>query len=358
LASYVESRVSDARIDAQWSRIAERLPAPKPQRRPTFVLAGAVAALGALAVVALKDEPHGTSAWEGSVVSSDEAPVEMTLGEGSFVELSPRSEVQLLQSTPEQVKLDLNAGSARFAISEDSERRFMVRSGPVEIVVTGTQFRLSRELGSSGERVRVDVEEGAVEVHRRDAHAAPVRLAAGEHWSTFVAFAADQTFVKATEREADTVAVETPEASVDGLDRPESKGQRGRRRQGDQTRAAALFEQANVARRAGQLRDAAGLYAELVDQYPKDRRAALSAFELGRIRMDTLRDMAGAVQAFERSLDLDGRRGFAEDALARLSLAHESLGDAQRCRTTRERYLLRYPEGVHAASVAKRCPGP
>ena len=59
--------------------------------------------------------------------------------------------------------------------------------------------------------------------------------------------------------------------------------------------------------------------------------------------------------ALERSLALDAGRSFAEDALARLTLAHEALSDRGGCARARALYLERYPDGVHAQSVAKRC---
>jgi hypothetical protein len=64
------------------------------------------------------------------------------------------------------------------------------------------------------------------------------------------------------------------------------------------------------------------------------------------------------VSALERALSLDGRRAFAEDALARLTLAYEALGDVKACNKSRERYLARYPEGVHAQYLLGRCPTP
>jgi len=65
--------------------------------------------------------------------------------------------------------------------------------------------------------------------------------------------------------------------------------------------------------------------------------------------------LPAAVEALERALKLDARRSFAEDALARLVLAHEALHEQQACVRARERYFARYPEGVHAAHLAGRC---
>ena len=51
--------------------------------------------------------------------------------------------------------------------------------------------------------------------------------------------------------------------------------------------------------------------------------------------MDSLSDVKGAVDALERALKLDSRRAFAEDALARLVLAQETLGNRKACEVAR-----------------------
>jgi TolA-binding protein len=117
----------------------------------------------------------------------------------------------------------------------------------------------------------------------------------------------------------------------------------------------ALFLRATVARRAGLMEDAADAYAELLQRFPQDSRAAVSAFELGRIRMDALGDARGAAQAFSESLRLSKRAQFREDALARLAIANDAMGELDTCRKLRERYLKEYPGGVHVASLAKLC---
>lgn len=361
LSSYVEPPLTDARLDAQWSRISERLPTVSSGRSRLWLPAAGLAVAAALTVVWLKPGTQEPSAWEGSVVASDDSPVEMTLAEGSLVELSPRSEVELLRSSQDSVELRLSEGSARFAVSADRSRRFSVRSGPVEVVVRGTEFRLTRSRAAGGEHVRIDVEEGTAEVARHDAQASRVKLVKGEHWSTFVAY--EKTSQVREESGSLKPVAETSEADEDksateaalpfASDEPR-RAQRTRRPADGA--AAELLDRANLARRAGQMREASELYAEIVQRFPKDRSAALSAFELGRIRMDALSDPRGAVQAFERALALDARRAFAEDALARLALAHDATGDGAACKRAKERYLAKYPEGVHVEMLSRRCP--
>ena len=65
--------------------------------------------------------------------------------------------------------LEAADGSARFEVAKRRSRRFSVQLGAVEVLVTGTQFRVARTAVAGGDRVRVDVEEGSVEVHRKGA---------------------------------------------------------------------------------------------------------------------------------------------------------------------------------------------
>jgi transmembrane sensor len=376
VSAYVFPELGNGRIDAQWSRIAEQLPVPRVKGRVSRPLVLAFGAVCALAFAWYQRPVANTaeSVWEGSVVASDEAPVNVTLAEGTLIELDPRSEVSLMRSSPEAVHVALSDGSARFEVAKKRSRRFRVQMGAVEVLVTGTQFRVARSVVEGGERVRVDVEEGSVEVHRRGVGA--VRLQAGDHWSAFVA-KAEQVRDEQLEKEADALPINPavsgqdqveqaqPDEASSESDADEGEAEssarvtrRGRGKAHERAQAAEdLFAQANVARRAGLVTESAKLYAELVAHHPRDHKAALAAFELGRLRMDSLSDVPGAVDALERALKLDARRAFAEDALARLVLAHEALGDRAACTRARARYLARYPEGVHAQHVAARCGG-
>jgi len=119
--------------------------------------------------------------------------------------------------------------------------------------------------------------------------------------------------------------------------------------------AADLLEQATEARRAGRASDAAASYEELLSSHRGDSRAPLAAIELGRLRMDALRDPAGAAQAFELALRLGPASPLREDALARLVRANDAAGRATACRDARRRYLEAYPDGRWRADVERRC---
>ena len=96
-------------------------------------------------------------------------------------------------------------------------------------------------------------------------------------------------------------------------------------------------------------------YQTFLSTYPRDGRAGLAAFELGRLRMDRLGDPAGALKALERAMALAPGSGFREDALARIVNASSSLGQLSRCSSAREQYLREYPNGVHRLRVSKAC---
>lgn len=373
LAGGVTLRISHERVDAQWAQIAARAPTVQSVHGQHNVRAwGWLVASGVGAVCAslfwLSSLPGAEKAapqtWARSVVRSDEDPIDFSLGERSRIALAPSSEMALLPAEADGLALELTAGSALLEVEDEDGRTLHVHSGPFELVSKHAAVRVTRHMEADGERVRIHVQDGSVDVLREGEGQTPVHLVAGEHWSAFAAYAKsaevhevelgdelEKRFDASNEdEEEEENAAPSPTQS-----RQVSEKKPARARREQVAAAALLFERAHVARRAGQLRDAADLYGEIVERFPRDRRSALAAFELGRIRMDVLSDPRGAVQALERSLTLDARRSFAEDALARLTLAHEVLSDRGACARARALYLERYPDGVHAQTVAKRC---
>ena len=105
----------------------------------------------------------------------------------------------------------------------------------------------------------------------------------------------------------------------------------------------------------GQAREAGQAYEALLERFPNDARAGLAAFELGRLRMDSLKDLGGAAQALERAVVLAKDAPFREEALARLTEAYAALGQNAECARARDRYLKSYPNGAQQAAVRARC---
>jgi hypothetical protein len=68
-----------------------------------------------------------------------------------------------------------------------------------------------------------------------------------------------------------------------------------------------------------------------------------------------LGDPAGALEAFDDAVALAPSGAVREDAEARRVQVFEALGDRGRCIRARAAYLARFPNGIHAAKMRKRC---
>lgn len=77
--------------------------------------------------------------------------------------------------------------------------------------------------------------------------------------------------------------------------------------------------------------------------------------ELGRLKMDHLGDMKGAIPWLSTAASL-GAGGLGDDALARLVVARARLGQTAACKKVRANYLKAYPNGVHVRQVEALCP--
>jgi transmembrane sensor len=375
-ADHVAARASDARIERQWAAVEQAgLPGPARGRRYRLPALAAGAVLFAVLAWSLAWSlgalrPAGRAALPASaLLESAQAPVAMQLDDGSRVQLAPRTQLRLLSNRAKRVQLELREGLARFHVTHDRDRSFVIDAGPVQVRVVGTRFELERRSrAEGGMSVRVAVTEGVVEVRRRDSTTAPGevrRLAAGETWSAVMGASIPQA-AKPAPRAAAAPEPSEPEDSraspepevADEVEVLEAKAEPAATAgpvPSPERSAARIFKRANLARRAGRMKDAADGYAELLARFPRDGRAGLCAFELGRIRMDALGDTAGAIQALERAAAAGGGSSFHEDALARIVVANDALGRSDACRSARDRYLAGYPQGVHAHALATRC---
>jgi TolA-binding protein len=364
LAEYIEPNLGDAELGAQWGRIEARLGAPRSLPRGGLVLAGVLsfAALVALVVFVVIRKPTATaSAWDGAVLESGADRVSVALGDGSSIDLAPASRILVHEGTARAVHLEMPKGGAHFSVTHVPGRAFDVTAAGVVVHVVGTKFSVTTSPEGADTRVTVSVEQGAVEAEAR-AGGERTRIAAGETWSTvkrapsaptdsasLAAGAAppqgetatDTSNPKNLESEKNTAA---PSSSSPSLPRSTAE-----------PTAQELFEKGNLARQSGDARGAATAYEALLKRHPSDARAGLAAFELGRVRMDQLGDLRGAVSALERAST--SAPGFREDALARLVRAYASLGDSARCERTAKTYLASYPNGVHAGAVRNACGG-
>lgn len=350
-SKWVEPVLDDGRRARQWDGIAPRLEAPR--RRFAWIAAPiGIAAAVALAFVLLDDD--GTSA---TTVTNDGT---MTMADGSRVEKVDGAEVRVDVERKDLVALTVVRGRATFDVTKRPERRFEVRAADVQVVVVGTRF----DVGLTDSGVSVEVREGIVEVRAKgEVH----RLTAGERYPKPVAAApvptptAEEEVVPAettpkksrrTKRKPKRARPPKPESAPAPVTKTEPEAPADPY---ETATSAQLFEAAVVARRAGRHRQSERALETLLRRFPKDRRAGLAAFQLGRLRMDTLKDRRGATKAFETALARDPSAAFAEDAMARLVELYRKRGYTSKCRRMKKRYEERYPAGAHLTRVDRPC---
>jgi tetratricopeptide (TPR) repeat protein len=348
--------VSPARVARVWAAVSTRLDtAPRTGKRWVVRTLVAAALVGVLSIGVLGVQRYRgggaetASAWQGAALSTSGDAMAVKLDDGSEVELAAHTRVKVTENRPSNVALGLERGRVDCDITPRPGRHFAVFAAGVEVRVTGTRF--SVELATP-RRVEVEVTRGSVEVSFRGA-AAPKRLAAGERWSVDldqpVTESAAPKASESPEPPSPPSSVEAP-SSVDAP-RPSASPPREPAVAGPRE----LFDLGNAARRAGDAAGAARAYEQLLEHHPRDARAGLAAFELGRLRMDRLGDVHGAIQALQRAVALAPGAGFREDAMARLVDAYSAAGATVRCRSAQSAYLESYPTGVRAAAVARRC---
>lgn len=87
---------------------------------------------------------------------------------------------------------------------------------------------------------------------------------------------------------------------------------------------SSLFAIADAARLAGRPADAVAPLTAIFTKFPGDSRAAIAAFQLGRVLADELHDPPAADRAFERARDLAPGGPLAKDAATRAAEARRA----------------------------------
>jgi TolA-binding protein len=354
-ARYVPVDASEARMARLWGVISARLEQPK-KAMPRWVWATtgafALAAAGAFAFVATQ---RGPSPWEGAAFETEHAPLTVALADGSSMRLASSSRVEVSGSEEQGVHLALKRGRIECKVTHRRAPSFIVTADGVEVRVVGTRFSVESRRDADASRVEVRVEEGAVEVRSPGRPGEVQRVEAGRTWSQVIR--TDPVVGARAEPPPVPSALEADPPSAPAPDAPDASDAPDIKPEAKPVGARELLEEANEYRREGRLADAARSYETLLSRHPKDGRAGLAAFELGRLRMDRLGDLPGAIQALERAMTLAPGSGFREDAMARVVTAYGRSGNAARCTRARDAYLKRYPEGVHRQTVGKQCGG-
>ena len=348
--------ITESRLERQFAAIRARLPETPARRRWLPVPGGAVgwsvAAACAAALVFTLVKVHGSEGLaDGTVIESapeGQPGASIALADGSRVDLGPAARARLTSAQRKAIRIDLERGSIEVEATHLEGRTFEVVAGAYEVHVVGTHFAVTRDAASEGGRVTVRVDRGAVDVVATG-RSETRRLAAGEQWS---AGEGETTHASALPPPEPAPAPAEPAPAAAPAPRPVFNAPAAPRH--DET-ARELFDEAQRARADGRPDDAARAFDRLRKTFPRDPRAALSAFELGRLRLDALGDPRGAEEALRDAIALGPSSPFREDAEARHVEALGRMGDATGCIAARAAYLARWPNGTYRRAVEVGC---
>jgi TolA-binding protein len=324
LAESEPEALSDARAQAIERRVlAELRPdAPSSAHTSRFGLRALAVTLASLALAALVLLVFRGGSAEQLPLSLTDGSQVTPLGSGARVvpELIAENRVELRQA----------AGSVAYQVTARPSRVFVVRAGDARVEVLGTAFRIDL----SERAVHVAVTRGLVRVAHGNSIA---QLAAGEEVT--LARASNQVSSAPSAAASADPSIE-PDEAQHGAAAPAAS-----MKDGSAPSAAELFLRADQARVAGDSAGALRHLRELLRTHPKDGRATLARFTIGRL--ESSRGNARiAAEAFESCGSALGGEALAEAALAR-----SAAGQTDRARVLATRYLKQFPSGPRAGAL-------
>ena len=359
----IDRRLSEGplRVNSLWSaeqteRLPQRLLAARRRRAIGRGVAGVSAALALAAGVWLWSQKSADLSGAAPAVASATTPGErdFALPDGSQVRLlGVGSKVEVLEQTAALVRTKVGAGGARFDVRHDPARVFEVESGDVKVRVLGTAFSVALESGLT----RVAVERGAVRVQWTGGQAF---LSAGQSglYPPPAAAEASKPVAEPASDLAGSVAEEAASwrklakrgAYVDAY---KALGPVASTSKSVRDEPADLMLAADVARLSRHPGEATRFLSRVSDGFPRDKRAPLAAFTLGRVLLEDLGQPGRAADAFRRAQQLAPKGPLAADALAREVDAAQRAGQVDRARQVAARYVELYPEGPQAQRLRK-----
>jgi transmembrane sensor len=385
-----------------WRKIQDRRKGARTTAvfRPAFALGFAVAALAAVLVLW-----RGSSLWRdgeqpalaaalteasGSPVrawsAGDEARV-VRLSDASEIRLTRGTRVEPVLSTATRFELLLGEGEAEFSVTPGGPRRWVIEAGLAKVEVVGTVFRVTRR----ADGLRVAVSRGIVLVKGDRVPGLVQKLTAGKSLEVHPAQSSAATpsappaLLAAAQAEAnvpDQELVAPAELAQQPAQRAHRRARRAHRaealpptwkayvKEGRYAEAydalgaeqfalvtarepsvEGLLSLADAARLSGHPGQAVLPLERVLAEFSHSSLAALSAFTLGRVQLDQLRNPRAAAQAFERAISMHPPHALLADCHARLVEAYARAGDDASARRAASRYRTLFPTGRHNVDV-------
>ena len=315
-----------------------------------LVFVGAVVGVGALGQRVLKVRAANIMLAQSSKTATPptNAPSgTLEFADGSRVlPVREDTEMRLVEVGPAQVTVDLLSGGSEFRIKHRPNRLFRVTAGDLSVEVLGTVFRVERE----DRRTGVTVSSGRVKVTFGGETA--ILSDGQERW-----FSPGAPAIAAT-----AVQPEPPEPARNREQARKTKGiwralakQRDYHRAYESLHATSvedvrddaqdLLLAADVARLSGHPEEAVPYLRRVTRSFPRDPRASLAAFTLGRVLLDELDRPREAARAFLDARERDPGSPLAEDALVRELEAWTKAGETVRAQAAAATYQRLYPNG-------------
>jgi len=362
LRESLQDGCDEADLQRVWRKLQHK-PArrAKGQRVATWGLAlAACLALCVFAWVLVRNpaEPAGPLAMaDGGQIASlavepDDAPASVPLDDGSRIELTPDTRVEVLENDGHSFRTVLRRGGGTFDVRPGGPRKWTVECGGIAVEVVGTRFTLDRQAGW----LQVDVERGVVVVRGDHVPDRVLRLEAGQSARVATDDASSTALAGSASPPASCAPAESaaPVQSAPAPSEPLPSATASTAARNDAVDA--WLREADTARLDGDRSRAAQLLQRVIQTAPKgDPRRALAAFSLAQLEMQ---DRPGvAAESLNGALDAGVPIGMQEDTWARLVQAYARSGDLERARQAAREYEQRFPNGSRLAEVRRWADG-
>jgi len=360
-----DRRIEPGRLKLDWDEArTERLLASvqahvglQRRMRRAALASAALASLAGVAMLAAR--------WNrGSIVattaaSAPAAHAVLRLDEGSEIGFDPStSAVRVVEQGAARVRVEAVRGPARYSVVPRPGRTFEVRSGSVIVRVVGTEFLVEPR----GDASWVEVSRGRVEVSWGGGAGDRTAVAAGES-GLYPPAPVENAPARAAPAVAAPHRVDAPashgqpatqayRARVDGRDYRGAYAILTRNPALAGDTVDELLVAADVSRLSDHPAEAVPYLQRILREHPRDERAPMAAFTLGRT-LSGLGRIREAMNTFGRVYADWPRSPLAEDALVRQAEAAAAVGDAAAARGLAAVYDRDYPNGRRRAEVRR-----